>query len=415
MTRIAGTLLAAAVTALTLGAAAMAGGPAISAGYGCAVSCIQSALVTPTASSASVEVKTSVPASVTVTATKVGESLGFAAGPKAAHVSVAPFLRTRVVPLAGLEPETTYRIVVQARDLQGRVQTRSGTFATRKVKVAVDQPAPTFSSGLGCKADCIEKGTLTSDATVPGRARLELRASVPATFQVLLVARSASGSVLHQYALSTGSRKQRLMKTIDGLLTGTLYRVRATATDADGRSRSETGSFRTKSAQAVVTFHKVTVISDSEKVGRGEIALDFGTDDVYAGGMGYQRIGSGDTVWVRASGSSRPGLLVAVPIDGLATLGLGAEATECDTVLMKNCLIEAGPWSIGDYGYADGDYTTVGSSTSVDLRQAFLSDGALPAGFGTDLPAGHDAYVDWETTEHSLRYRVYATVDVRLV
>lgn len=406
MTRIARTLLASVLAALALSAAATAGGPGLSAGYGCALACIESALVTPTASSATVEVKTSVRTSVSVTATKIGASLGFAAGPAPQHVSVAPFLTNRTVLLAGLEPETSYRIVVSARDLQGRVQTRSGTFTTRKVKVAVDLPDVGFSAGLGCKADCIEKGRLTSDATVPGRARLELRSTVPATFQVRFVAKSASGTTLHQYILSTGSRKTAHETTIDGLLTGTRYTVTVKATDAEGRSREEAGTFRTRSAQAVVTFHKVTVISDSEKVGRGEISLDFGVGDVYAGGMGFQRIGSGDTVAVRAPGTSRPGLLLGVPIDGRPSIELAALATECDTVLMKNCLREAADWASGDYGHASGHYTTVGASTTVDLRDAFVSDGALPADY--------DAYVVWETTEHSLRYRVYATVDIRV-
>lgn len=414
MTRIARTLLASTLAALALSAAATAGGPGLSAGYGCALACIESALVTPTASSATVEVETSVRTSVSVTATKIGASLGFAAGPAPQHVSVAPFLTSRTVVLAGLEPETTYRIVVSARDLQGRVQSRSGTFTTRKVKVAVDLPDLGFSAGLGCKADCIAKGSLSSDATVPGRARLELRSTVPATFQVRLVAKSESGTTLHQYVHSTGSRKTEHETTIDGLLTGTRYTVTVKATDAEGRSREETGTFRTRSAQAVVTFHKVTVISDSEKVGRGEITFDFGAGGVYGGGMGFQRIGSGDTVAVRASGTSRPGLLIGVPIDGRTSLELGAIATECDTLLMKNCVIEAGEWHGGNYGHASGDYTTVATTTIVDLRDAFVSDGALPPGSGTGLPAGQDAYVVWETTEHSLRYRVYATVDVQV-
>ena len=46
--------------------------------------------------------------------------------------------------------------------------------------------------------------------------------------------------------------------------------------------------------------------------------------------------------------------------------------------------------------------------------QALRADGSLPPGYGTTLPAGHDAYAIFETTEHSLKFRVYATVDVEV-
>jgi hypothetical protein len=48
------------------------------------------------------------------------------------------------------------------------------------------------------------------------------------------------------------------------------------------------------------------------------------------------------------------------------------------------------------------------------VRQAFVQSGALPPNYGTGLAAGHDAHVVWETTRHSLKYRVYATVDVEV-
>jgi hypothetical protein len=198
---------AAAVVALALCATATAGtGPAISAGAGCSISCIESALVTPTASSASVEIRTSVRASVTVAVAEVGAPLGIAGGTPSGHVTVPPFVTLRTVLVPALEPETTYRIVVTARDVQGHAETRSGTFTTRKVKVAVDLPDVGLSSGLGCKVDCLTRGALTSDDSVPGRARLAVESSVPATFQVLLVARRADGALLHQAGFSTGSR-----------------------------------------------------------------------------------------------------------------------------------------------------------------------------------------------------------------
>ena len=378
---------------------------------GCAVACIESAIVTPTASSASVAVKTTVPTAVTVTVAKRGAQLGLTSGSAPKHISLPAFLKARKILFSGLEPETGYRIVVSARDLAGKVQTRSGTFAMRAVKVAVDTPDIGLSAGLGCKADCIEKGTLTSDATVPGRARLELRSTVPATFQVTLLAKKPSGAVLHQFIHSTGSRATEHTATLDGLLTGTTYAVTAKATDAQGRSYVEQGSFRTRSANALVTFHKIEVISDSEKgADRGEIFFDFFVAELGAGWMGFQKIGSGDTVAVKGNGTSRPGLSFGLPIDGRATLELLVRGVECDGSLMKNCAAESGHFGSGEYA---GDMYAV-TKTTVDLRQAFVPGGALPPNYGTGLPAGHDAYVVWETTQTSLKYRVYATVDVQV-
>ena len=43
-----------------------------------------------------------------------------------------------------------------------------------------------------------------------------------------------------------------------------------------------------------------------------------------------------------------------------------------------------------------------------------MPSGDLPPGYGTGLPAGHDAYAVFETTNHSLKFRVYATVDIQV-
>ena len=44
--------------------------------------------------------------------------------------------------------------------------------------------------------------------------------------------------------------------TLDGLLTGTRYAVTAKAIDAEGRTCTEEGTFRTRSAVATVTYHR---------------------------------------------------------------------------------------------------------------------------------------------------------------
>jgi hypothetical protein len=406
MTRFAKLVLAASLACCALAAAATAGGPVLRAGSGCSPSCIEYALVTPTATSASVEIRTSVQASVTVETAPVGAELGLATGPAPHDVVVPPFHTLRTVLVPGLRPETTYRIVVHARDVQGQVETRSGTFTTRKVKVAVDLPDVGLSAGLGCKADCLERGTLTSDPQVPGRARLELRATVPVAFQVLLVARDASGRLLDQHGLSTGSGRTSFSTTLDGLLTGTRYTVTAKATDADGHVRSEEGTFGTRSADALVTVHAVRIIDDADKGSNaGEIDLDLVAEGDLFWGMGFRRIDSGTTFAPRMPGTSRPGVWTKVSVDGLKRLTLQAGGTECDWQRLSRCPREGA--SVG----ADWEAS---ATTHVELAEAFLAGGSLPPGYGTDLPAGHDAYAVFETTEHSLKFRVYATVDVEV-
>jgi hypothetical protein len=398
------TILASLAATVVLASAATAGnGPTgLSGGAGCSIACIESALVTPTASSASVEVRTSVATAVTIGVAKVGAPLGLATGTRPKHVSLPSFLKVRTILFPGLEPETAYRIVVSARDLSGNVHTRAGTFITRKVEVAVDVPDLGLSAGLGCKADCIEKGTLTSDASVPGRVRLEVRSTVPATFQVRFVGKSASGAT-HQLVHATGSRKIVHVATIDGLLTGTRYAVTVKATDAEGRSREESGTFRTRSAQAVVTFHKVVIVDDGDKgPNRGEITLEYRAGGEFVHSSDFARYGSGDTVVPRMPGTSRAGVWKTVSIDGLSGLGLAVGGDECDALWLSNCVIEVG-----------GSWSST-ARTTVDLRAALVPGGALPPGPGTGLPAGHDAYAIFETTRHSLKFRVYATVDLQV-
>ena len=155
-------------TALVLAAAALAGTAAagtsdiapggsgippisdLSGGSGCSISCIVSAIVTPTASSASVKITTSVQASVIAKIKPVDQQLGLTtSNPQPKHVLLPTFQKVRTVLFPGLTPKTTYRITVSARDKSGHTQTRSGTFKTRAVKVAVGLPDVGLSATTG--------------------------------------------------------------------------------------------------------------------------------------------------------------------------------------------------------------------------------------------------------------------------
>jgi hypothetical protein len=126
-------LITSALVALAAGLAVAAGtaraddGPQITAGTGCAVQCVKRAIVTPTASSAKVQVETTVTAYVTVSVKK--QSSGGSTGSlttsqeQVAHVTV-PGGHMRTLEFSGLEPDTVYAIAVKARDSQGQSSTK---------------------------------------------------------------------------------------------------------------------------------------------------------------------------------------------------------------------------------------------------------------------------------------------------
>jgi hypothetical protein len=110
---------------------------------------------------------------------------------------------------------------------------------------------------------------------------------------------------------------------------------------------------------------------------------------------------SGTTFAPTMPGTTRPGVWTSVPIDGLSRLELAVGGVECDWLRLSKCPREAD----------GGDWQAV-ARTRFDLPAAFVAGGALPPGYGTGLPAGHDAYAVFDSTGHELRFRVYATLDV---
>ncbi len=243
MARTLTTLIGSLVAGLALAAAATAAtGPgAITAGTGCSVACIESALVTTTASSASVEVKTSVPASVTVAVSKLDAKLGLAAGQK--HVSVPSYLKVRTVLFPGLEPETTYRIVVSARDIAGTAQTRSGTFTTKRVEGRGRAAGPR-SLGRARLQGRLHREGAAHERRERARARAsrDANARCPATMSLTLVVKTISGKTLHFFQHVDREPEDRAhARPSTASSPGTTYQVTAKATDAEGRTRTRAG------------------------------------------------------------------------------------------------------------------------------------------------------------------------------
>lgn len=402
--------LAVAAVAGTSSAAAATPVGGLAAGPGCSISCITSAVVTPTASSASVKVTTSVRTSTTVSVRRLDAQFGLATGPQPTDIVLPAFAMTRTVLFPGLAPETSYRISVTARDMAGKKETRTGTFKTRAVKVAVDLPDLDLSAGLGCKADCIERGTAKAHPSQVGRVDFDIRLTEKGRAQIDLYISNGKGGLSSELSIFSQSGMKTWKPAVKGLLTGTRYTARLKATDEQGRSRVEWGSFRTAKARALVTFHSIKVIDDGE-TGRGEIYFAYHVEAMSVGGNGFHKLSSGDTYTPRAYSSDRPKVSIGTSIDGHRNLDVAVLGVECDSILMKNCLVEANRDESGEYA---GD-TYVMAKAAFGLPSLLDPKGALPGNYGTGLPAGHDGYLIWENTSYDMKFRVYATVDFEVV
>ena len=155
---------------------------------------------------------------------------------------------------------------------------------------------------------------------------------------------------------------------------------------------------------------------DDGETGRGEIAFGYtvgtlGANNMTgAGGNGFHKLSSGDTVAAYGPNTSRPTVSIHTSLDGLSSLPVTVLGVECDGSIMSSCEIEAFHYENGDYN----DDCYVFATAAFDLT-ALLEGGALPGNFGTGLPAGHDGYLVWENTSYDMKFRAYATIDVQVV
>ena len=392
-------MAAALILTLAIPATSAGQGPVEGAAGGCALQCIEKALVTTTTTKAKVVIQTAVPAKVVVTARRLS-SAGRIDGPVIKAVGPA-LIRSRTLFLYGLEPERTYRITVSATDAAGYTAMQFGKFKTRQVQTAGLPGAGGLSSGLGCSAKCITKAVPVHIG--PTAAMFDVATNTPARITVI-TSLAGTGSIAS--ITTSRTRTQSYRTTASPLYPGTRYDLRVRATDANGHTEAHEFSFRTVERKAQVTFWKIQVIEDGDSVGQGELSFGY-----WLGGTEIQRDGfvkrsSGDVFDVRARGSSRPGLTGVLPANGAApSLNVRVYGEECDYLLMSNCVGEVvGGTEVGGgaaWAFAGGPFAL----------NSLVPKSALPAAYGTMMPSGHYAYLVFDTTQYGVKFRVFATVD----
>jgi hypothetical protein len=408
-----GSAVAALVAALSIAAGtASATSPPITAGPGCSVQCISKAAVTVTATSAKVELATTVPANLRVTVVRQQNGNGFVANP-VKTVLVTATSPHRTAYFLQLEPDTTYSIVVKATDLQGRSSSRSGTFKTLPIKTTgVAKPGGGIVSNVGCSDQCIAKALVSQQKPDARRARIDVATTTPAKIQVDVSrdkpVHTAAGLASYHIVSSqkTPGYVQAWAPLAGGLDYGTLYYVLVKATDANGHVSFRQGSFRTVSATATVTLHRIKVVNDGDKVGRGELFFSLFVDKDFLWGTGLRKLSSGDLTSVNAVGSSRPGLSFQVSADGDAEFWMEMYGEECDS-RKSRCQQEAyATHTFDQWSKAGGRFDVS------DL----LDSGALTPwqGTGVQPPAGHDAYFVFGTTDKYVKFLVLATIDLEV-
>jgi hypothetical protein len=378
---------AAAADGPTFIATATTGPGGLTVGTGCAASCITKAAVTTTTTTATVELATSVLAHLTVSVVKdgipSGSSGGLTANPTKT-VSISAFVQNRTASFTGLEPDTVYAISVKATDLKGQINVRHGTFKTNAIQTAGLGGPDSLDTGVGCSTQCITQAAFVQQKPSWSTAKVDIKTNADARISVVVSTDkptpTAAGLVQHQvvYGKGTTAFGRSLVGEIAKLRPASTYYAVVRAIDAQGRTSTRQGSFRTVDATALVTIHKIKVVEDGDwGPNRGELMFRFYENEVErSGGTGWRKLSSGSVI--------DAGVHFAFDLRTAPTARISVTADECDAVRLKNCPIEAG---LGDYDAIAG-----GSFNFVNL---LLGGNALPAWYGTGVsaPAGHDAYL----------------------
>ncbi|HEX7277095.1 MAG TPA: hypothetical protein VF244_06940 [Acidimicrobiales bacterium] len=381
---------------------------------GCSEQCITKAWLTGRAPTLELEVETTVPAKIRVEAS-TELPMQTASGPKfaapAVKVSTGNQLKSEwTTDFGPLKSGTTYHVVAWATDQNGKSAYQKGTFTTPKAAPGKDQNGgggTVKTKGDGCDLQCISKAWVN-----PGRgsAALEVKTEVPSrmqvkasTFEPMQTTSGPHFNVVHAAASSGADFRTEWDVDLDGLEPGTTYHVVVWATDEEGRTAYQQGTFLTHEAvrRVKVTFNRIRIISDGDKYTKGEVELFLAVNNEYRPELhqGTKTVKSGSSHGLPWNGG-RAGTVVMVIEDAPQWLNLRVQGVEHDEYGkgpgFQFCSEGTPPFA----GLSGGestclDYATAGEHLDLDT-----------------LFPGLAHPVEFETTSHHLKFRVEAEVTV---
>ena len=378
----------------TGGVAGGSGSQTVAAAGGCAVQCITKAWLTPNASSPNLhlEVKTTTPAKLDVYLSKspthhtpAGHPYFTAPRPKASSSGLETQWDTT---LKALTPDTRYYIIVKAVDDQGGTSYREGDVKTLK-PVVDPQPQLADKGGpSGCATQCIKMAKVSP---VDTSANLEVKTFVAAQMRVKVskeAPKQGSNGPLFldfdAWADSGHEYRDSWNTALAPLEADTLYHIGLWATDEQGRTTYQQGTFRTRKSSPPVhlhenkavriTFHHVHVSNDADngglEPGKGELSFDFFVEGEHRPEMHQERrdIKSGQTVDVHFDGTTRPAMHLLLE-QAPDTLDLRIFGEEKDSGFGKGgCVREAFSNPRPPGAGRDGCFEWNNAEASVDLH-----------------------------------------------
>jgi hypothetical protein len=412
-------LIASAAAAVAAGLAATGGtaraedgGPQITAGTGCAVQCVKKAAVSTTASSAKVELETTVLSVVTVWVAKqvTGNPPGTLTASQAKVVKLYLPAGATGRPRSTVSSRTRpTRSRVKATDVHGKSSTRTGTFKTLPVKTNGLGGPDTLDSGLGCSVQCITKALFTR-APPDGRvANADLKTSTDAKIQLIVGADQAFHEIVFD---QTNPWLVRSWKPqIGKLLPGTTYHVVVRATDAQGRISERRGTFRTVSATALVTIQKIKIVNDGDKgKAKGELFFRYFMAGHELTSNGFYKLSSGQVVSAKAEGTSRRASSTAFG-QRRREARRSVTAEECDGHIFMRT---AGRVELRRRSVRPRESQRAVRRGRRQLPPLDILTGALPGWYGSGVaqPTGHDGYFVFGPGNRYVKILVLATVDL---
>ena len=403
----------------TVGKDLVAGNGSFSAGDeagGCANSCITKAWLTPNANTPNLafEVKTNTPAKIRVW---VGTDPQDGAGTPMA--SSAPGTTQWNTVLKPLQPATKYYLLLTATDDNGKTDSRSTSFTT---VTPLDNPDDLAPVDPKCLAQCISKALVSPGGDFSVR-HLEVSSKTPARFQAWVSTESPTDHDGHPgfdhadvVALSGLEYHQQWSTDLQPLAGDTTYHIIVQATDTDGHTAYQVGSFHTApepTHDVVITFHKVTVTHDGDSSwhNRGELSFAWGVGDTTIGTRGESKMSDGDSFGFDPWKS----VYAATGLhddDFLPTVYVSGSERDADG---KSEFCTMGTGVAHDWGHNDACDAKWNVASSGLISVASIDSLTRCSELGLEGPAGDEGCVLLETVDHGddyARFQVLVSIHV---